>query len=74
MEDTRTESSVGAAVPTASITLAAPESTASQRAGTTAPTEPRLPEAPEATVLPQDEWAGRGGNYVIGSDGVRRPA
>lgn len=26
------------------------------------------------TVLPQDEFHGKGGDYVIGTDGVRRPA
>jgi hypothetical protein len=27
-----------------------------------------------ATVLPVDEFHGKGGDYVIGTDGVRRPA
>ncbi|WP_295852038.1 hypothetical protein [uncultured Xylophilus sp.] len=44
-----------------------------QRPGTTAPSTVARPEAPQATVLPQDEFHGLGGDYVIGADGVRRP-
>ena len=45
-----------------------------QRPGTTAPAQRAVYTAPDPTVLPQDEFTGKGGDFVMGADGVRRPA
>lgn len=44
------------------------------RAGTTAPAPQAERKVFAPTVLPRDEFTGKGGDYVIGPDGTRQPA